>query len=121
MKPKVKRVAFTMVPVESVEKARVFYEETLGLVPGYEVPGSWIEYDRGGTCFGIYKFKLPWVTPGHRIGNLALEVASLAETLSELKNAGVPLEMDLTVTPVCKMAAVKDLDGNVIMLHELHP
>ncbi len=45
-----KKVAFTMYPVQDMKRARSFYEETLGLAVG----GSWVEYDLpSGGCFAI--------------------------------------------------------------------
>jgi extradiol dioxygenase family protein len=66
----IKKVAFTMYPVTDMDRARRFYEEQLGLNPGYIVEKSWIEYDVGGTCFGIYTFKLPWESGPVNFGHL---------------------------------------------------
>ena len=56
----INRVAFTMYPVTDLNRAREFYEGGLGLKPGYLIEKSWVEYDVGGTCFGLYAFRLPW-------------------------------------------------------------
>lgn len=51
-----KKVAFTMYPVQDAERARAFYEGTLGLTRGkYSPNGIWTEYDLpGGGCFALF-------------------------------------------------------------------
>jgi extradiol dioxygenase family protein len=58
-----KKVAFTMYPVENLERARNFYENTLKLQAGaISAGGKWIEYDLpGGGCFSI-------TTRNHSVG-----------------------------------------------------
>jgi len=43
-----KKVAFTYYPVTDVARARKFYEETLGLKSGYDLPG--------GGCLALTNF-----------------------------------------------------------------
>ncbi len=41
-----KKVAFTMYPVQNMERARRFYEKTLGLTPGsISAGGAWVEFN----------------------------------------------------------------------------
>lgn len=51
-----KKVAFTMYPVQDADRARTFYEGTLGLTRGkYSPNGIWTEYDLpGGGCLALH-------------------------------------------------------------------
>lgn len=115
----IKRVAFTMYPVADLKRARRFYEDYLGLKPGYIVENNWVEYDTGGTCFGLYTFRLPWEQGSTRSGNLALEVDDLDQSVGSLRDRKVEIIMEPMSTPVCRMAAITDPDGNILILHEL--
>lgn len=108
-----------MYPVADLERARQFYEHDLGLKPGYVVEKNWVEYDAGGTCFGLYTFRLPWEQSEPRAGNLALEVDDLDEAVARLRERKAEIKMEPMSTPVCRMAAVSDPDGNILILHEL--
>ena len=114
------KVAFTMYPVKDMPRARAFYEETLGLAAGRGGASSpWVEYDLpGGGCFAITT-----VTPNEPSasagGTIAFEVDDLPATIAELKGKGVDLAAEGIESPVCRMAIVKDPDGNAIVLHKL--
>ena len=45
----VRGVDFILLGVSDVERARAFYQDTLGLTPGAEWPPSWYEFDAGST------------------------------------------------------------------------
>jgi predicted enzyme related to lactoylglutathione lyase len=115
----IKRVAFTMYPVTDLDRARQFYENNLGLKHGYLIEKSWVEYDAGGTCFGLYAFRLPWEKNPPPSTNLALEVEDLDLAVTRLRELGTEIKMEPMETPVCRMAAVLDPDGNTLILHEL--
>jgi predicted enzyme related to lactoylglutathione lyase len=115
----IKRVAFTMYPVSDLKRARQFYEDDLGLKPGYDVENNWVEYDAGGTCFGLYTFRLPWEQGMTRSTNLALEVDDLDQAIARLRDRKVEIKMEPMSTPVCRIAAITDPDGNILILHEL--
>lgn len=114
------KVAFTMYPVTDMPRARAFYEETLGLGPSHNGGSSpWVEFDLpGGGCLAITT-----VTPNQPSasagGTIAFEVDDLPATIAELKAKGVDFAMDNIESPVCRMAIVKDPDGNAIILHKL--
>jgi len=51
-RPMLEKVAFTMLPVKDMKRARAFYEKTLGLTVGSHSSNAiWTEYDlpRGGA------------------------------------------------------------------------
>ena len=114
------KVAFTMYPVKDMPRARAFYEETLGLGPSRSGATSpWVEFDLpGGGCLAITT-----VTPNEPSasagGTIAFEVEDLPALVADLKAKGVAFAAEGIESPVCRMAIVKDPDGNAIILHKL--
>ena len=117
---KITEIAFTVVPVSSLKRARPFYEETLGLkatkVFEKEDKGM-IEYDIGaGTLAlgcGSALFK-----PSPDGGAIALEVEDFDAAVARLKERGATFKLEPYETPVCRMAVIVDPDGNSLMLHQ---
>ena len=115
-----RKVAFTMYPVTDMPRARAFYEKTLGLPPSsYGAQSPWVEFDLpGGGCLAITT-----VTPNQPSasagGTIAFEVDNLPATIADLKAKGVEFAVEDIESPVCRMAIVKDPDGNAIILHKL--
>jgi predicted enzyme related to lactoylglutathione lyase len=117
-KPMFEKVAFTMLPVKDMKRARAFYEKTLGFTVGsHSSNGIWTEYDlpRGG-CFAL--FATQSAEPGGG-GSLAFEVADLDELITELDGKGIYFEARMVHSPVCRMSILKDSEGNSLILHEL--
>jgi predicted enzyme related to lactoylglutathione lyase len=115
-----KKVAFTMYPVQDAERARAFYEGTLGLTRGkYSPNGIWTEYDLpGGGCLAL--FATDEVKPSADSGgSVAFEVADLDALTARLKEEGVRFKSYMIHSPVCRMAIILDTEGNSIILHEL--
>lgn len=114
------KVAFTMYPVTDMPRARAFYEDTLGLPPSRSGAASpWVEFDlAGGGCLAITT-----VTPNEPSasagGTIAFEVEDLPALVADLKAKGVAFAAEGIESPVCRMAIVKDPDGNAIILHKL--
>lgn len=118
MSIQVKEVAFVFHPVTDIARARKFYEGILGLKVGAQVefaPGQWwIEFDIAGQALAISN-----AVPGAPAASLTLEVVNLDEALAALRAAGIPLAHEIHEFPPCRLAAVKDPDGNQIGLHQL--
>ena len=114
------KVAFTMYPVEDMQRARAFYEGTLGLGPSRSGASSpWVEYDLpGGGCLAITTVtpQQPSASAG---GTIAFEVEDLAGLVADLKAKGVAFPADNIESPVCRMAVCLDSEGNSIILHKL--
>jgi predicted enzyme related to lactoylglutathione lyase len=113
------RVAFTMYPVEDTQRARAFYEATLGLQVGsHSNDGMWTEYDLpGGGCFALGRTGgKPSAESG---GTIALEVEDLDAEVARLREQGVTFLHDMINSPVCRMSIIRDSEGNAIILHEL--
>jgi predicted enzyme related to lactoylglutathione lyase len=117
----IKKVAFTMLPVLDVPRARKFYEETLGLTVGLhggQGDNWWIEYDLPqGGCIALSSFGPS--KPGDGI-TLALEVEDLDSLMERLKAAGVEFKHGIIPGPHCRMAPCADSEGNPILLHQLN-
>jgi catechol 2,3-dioxygenase-like lactoylglutathione lyase family enzyme len=119
MREHFKRVGFTVYPVKDMKRARDFYEGVLGLKPGESFQDAWQEYDFGGTCFAITSMIAEFVKPGTQ-GSVAFEVSDLPALVKKLRAKDVKFaEDELMDTPVCKMAFMKDPDGNTVSLHQL--
>jgi uncharacterized protein YndB with AHSA1/START domain/predicted enzyme related to lactoylglutathione lyase len=119
----VKKIAFTMVPVTDVARARRFYEEALGLVVGLAGGRGdmfWIEYDLpGGGCLAITNTSgnQPSTAAG---ATVALEVHDLESLVKHLRGAGVTFKTEEMIKgPRCRMAVCVDPEGNAILLHQL--
>jgi predicted enzyme related to lactoylglutathione lyase len=115
-----KKVAFTMYPVKDPQRARAFYEKTLGLTPGSKSEnGVWTEYDLpGGGCLALFAGGdlKPSADSG---GSVAFEVEDLDALTARLKTEGVEFKAENIQSPVCRMAVMLDSEGNSIILHEL--
>ncbi|MBI3992823.1 MAG: VOC family protein [Candidatus Lambdaproteobacteria bacterium] len=117
-----KKVAFTMYPVQDPQRARAFYEGTLGLAVGsHSSNGTWTEYDLpGGGCLAL--FATGDIAPSAAAGgSIAFEVDDLDALIARLKSEGVKFQADMIHSPVCRMSIILDSEGNSIILHELKP
>lgn len=119
-----KKIAFVMYPATDVPRARRFYEQTLGLVPGLagEHAGSWwVEYDLpGGGCLAISNASgdTPSANAG---GTVAFEVEDLDALIADLEGKGVAFASDMIHGPRCRMRVCLDSEGNTLLLHQLNP
>jgi predicted enzyme related to lactoylglutathione lyase len=116
-----KKVAFTMYPVQNMERARRFYEKTLGLMPGsISAGGAWVEYDLpGGGCFAITTLAEGLMPSSDAGGKIAFEVENLDALVKQLKSVGIQFKMDVFSTPVCQMSVILDSEGNALTLHQI--
>lgn len=117
-----KKIAFTMYPVSDINRARNFYEKTLGLTMSkISAGGSWIEYDLpGGGCFAITTLAEGVKPSSNSGGSVAFEVEDLDSLVTKLKSDGVKFKLDVFPSPVCRMAVILDSEGNVVTLHQLN-
>jgi predicted enzyme related to lactoylglutathione lyase len=113
-------VAFSCYAVTDLKRARTFYEDVLGLKPCsvFEKEGmGFIEYELGPHTLaigaGAELFK-----PGPTGATVALEVEDFDEAIKSLKARQVRFVMESYDTPVCRMAAIADPDGNFLMIHK---
>jgi predicted enzyme related to lactoylglutathione lyase len=116
----IKKVAFTYYLVENIERARIFYEEIIGLkVSKIYSDGIWIEYDLPeGGCFVLYR-KEGYKPESSSGGQIAFEVDNLLEFVKELRNKNVKIIGDMISSPVCEAFIIEDSEGNHICLHQI--
>jgi predicted enzyme related to lactoylglutathione lyase len=117
---KITEIAFSGYPVTDLARARKFYEGVLGLKPTLiNEQVKWIEYDLGGTTFGIGAY--PQWKPSADGPLVAFEVDDFEKTVAELKKAQIPFSFETIETPVCHIAMIQDPDGNSVMIHKRKP
>ena len=115
----------TMLPVIDMARAREFYEQRLGLVPGgFKADGKFVYRVAGST---LALFPKPEGTKAEHTA-ISFQVQDIAAEVAALKRAGVVFEdYDFpdfkTVDHVCvlgaeKAAWFKDSEGNYLCLHE---
>jgi predicted enzyme related to lactoylglutathione lyase len=116
---KITNIAFIGIPVTDIKRARAFYEGVLGLKPAGEfAEGVWIEYDIGDGTLAIGSVGDQW-KPSSDGTSVALEVDDFESAIKSLKAAKVSFDTENVESPVCRMAVVKDPDGNKIIIHKL--
>jgi catechol 2,3-dioxygenase-like lactoylglutathione lyase family enzyme len=113
----VERTDFISVPVTDMERATVFYRDTLGL-PVVD-PRAFPEFQLGEnvSMYLIDPTQTGSSFQGGHSSPIALRVADVAEARRELEERGVAFEGDTLDTGVCHMAFFEDPDGNRLMLH----
>ncbi len=111
--------AYTAYPVLDAARARAFYEGVCGLRPGmvFEDGGhSWIEYDLGGHTLALVAGVPEW-KPGGDGPSLALEVEDFDRAMAALREAGAGVLLEPMDCPGCRMAVVRDPEGNALVIH----
>ena len=112
-----------MLPVKDLQRARRFYEESLGLVDGAAKPDGKVVYRCGGTEIAL--FPKPEGTRADHTA-LSFRVDDIARSIESLEARGVRFaDYDLpglkTVGHVCVLGAEKaawfeDTEGNILCL-----
>jgi catechol 2,3-dioxygenase-like lactoylglutathione lyase family enzyme len=116
----------TILPVKDMDRARRFYERTLGLQPeGFAADGNYVFACGGGAHIALIP-KSEGTKAEHTA--LSFEVQGIEKAIAELQGNGVVFEeYDLpnlkTVDHVCvlgsdKAAWFEDSEGNYLCLHE---
>jgi catechol 2,3-dioxygenase-like lactoylglutathione lyase family enzyme len=114
-----------MLPVKDLARARLFYEDALGLEPGGAKPDGKFVYHCGGTELAL--FPKPEGTKAEHTA-ISFKVDDIAAAIVELKQRGVAFDdYDLpgfkTVEHVCvlgseRAAWFRDPEGNILCLHQ---
>jgi predicted enzyme related to lactoylglutathione lyase len=116
----------TVLPVIQMDRARKFYQDTLGLKPvGFAADGNYIFACGGGAQIAL--IPKPQGTKAEHTA-LSFEVRGIEDVIAKLQARGVVFEdYDLpglkTVEHVCvigsdKAAWFKDPEGNYLCVHE---
>jgi catechol 2,3-dioxygenase-like lactoylglutathione lyase family enzyme len=117
--------AVPMIAVKDLDRARRFYEETLGLKTKDEWGGEGATLKSGDTLINLYKSEFAGT---NKATALTFDVDDIEDEVRELKEKGVFFEHynlpglqqqgDIEVGEDMKIAWFKDPDGNILSLVE---
>ena len=117
--------ATAMIAVKDIDRARKFYEGTLGLETKDAMGGEVLTMKSGDTTINVYRSEFAGT---NQATALTFDVADIAAEVRELKDKGVFFEQydllglerkgDLYVAQGMKTAWFKDPDGNILSLFE---
>jgi predicted enzyme related to lactoylglutathione lyase len=110
----VERTDFVSVAVRDLDRAKVFYGETLGIRRNTRAHASYPEFETGNLTISLRSSSDDF-TPGS--ASIAFRVADVAAARTRLEDAGVEFDGETFDTGVCHVAFFKDPDGNGLVLH----
>jgi catechol 2,3-dioxygenase-like lactoylglutathione lyase family enzyme len=115
--------AMPMIAVKDLDRARKFYEDTLGLKTDEDWGGEGVTLKSGDTLVNVYRSQFAGT---NKATALTFEVGDIDKEISELKDKGIFFEHydlpgleqrgDCYVGDGMKTAWFKDPDGNVLSL-----
>ncbi len=112
----IKSLAFVAYPVSDIKKSTDWYRDVMGFKPGDMASDHWVEFEAGGTTFGIGRAEELGLVPGSAC-SVAFEVSDLDGAIAALKAKGAEVT-PVWDSPNCRASFVKDLDGNRVALHQ---
>ncbi len=115
----VKDMAFIAYSVRDIPRARDFYRDVMGLEPGDSFGDHWVEFNVGGTTFGIGNGTPLGYEPGASTG-AAFEVDDVRAVRERLEKAGVEVS-DVHEFPTCQTCFSRDPEGNRFAIHQTRP
>jgi catechol 2,3-dioxygenase-like lactoylglutathione lyase family enzyme len=117
--------ATPMIAVKDIDRARKFYEDTLGLETTDAMGGEVLTVKSGETTINVYRSEFAGT---NKATALTFDVDDIGSEVRELKDKGVFFEQydmpglerqgDLYVAQGMKTAWFKDPDGNILSLFE---
>ena len=117
--------ATPMIAVKDIDRARRFYEETLGLDTKPAMGGEILEVKSGDTLINVYKSEFAGT---NKATALTFDVEDIEAEVRDLKDKGIFFEQydmpglekqgDLYVAEGMKTTWFKDPDGNILSLFE---
>ena len=117
--------ATPMIAVKDLDRARQFYEDTLGLKPKDEWGGEGATLKSGDTVINVYRSEFAGT---NKATALTFDVDDIETEVRELKDKGIFFEHydlpglkqqgDIHVGEGMKTAWFKDPDGNILSLIE---
>lgn len=117
--------ATPMIPVKDLDRARTFYEDTLGLKMKDEMGDEVLRMESGDTEINVYRSEFAGT---NKATALTFEVDDAEKEVADLKEKGIFFEHydlpgltqqgDLYVAEGFKTAWFKDPDGNILSLVE---
>ena len=112
---RVEHVDFVSLLTQDIQRAPVFYAETLELEIEAEGPDD-MEFRAGQVTLDIFNPASQGQPFAPALGGLALRVPCVAAARAALEAKGVEFDGETLDTGVCHMAFSHDPDGNALML-----
>jgi catechol 2,3-dioxygenase-like lactoylglutathione lyase family enzyme len=109
----VEQVDFVTVPTQDVARAVAFYRDVLGLPESEFSEG---EVEASNVTLGFWDPAADGEAFVPNTAGVGLRVPDVATAVDEARTAGAEV-IGIEDTGVCHMGFVKDLDGNVLILH----
>jgi catechol 2,3-dioxygenase-like lactoylglutathione lyase family enzyme len=110
---KVEQVDFVSVPTRDMPRALAFYREVLGLPESEYSDG---EVEAPNVTLSFWSPEADGDVFQANTAGIALRVADVESAVEEFRAAGGEV-IGVEDSGVCHMGFVKDLDGNVLILH----
>lgn len=110
---RVEQVDFVTVPARDVERAVAWYRDVLDLPASASAAG---EVETPNVTLSFWSPEADGEPFQANTAGIALRVSDVAAAVDELRAAGAEV-IGIEDTGVCHMGFVKDLDGNVLILH----
>ncbi len=108
----VRAVDFVQIQVRDMDRALGFYRDALGMPVGEAWGNEWVELAAGDTTIAL-------AAEVEGVG-VALSVDSVSDAIEELKAKGIEVVAGPHDNQWCASAAIKDPDGNLVLLHQRH-
>lgn len=108
--------------VKDLDRAKRFYEETLGFAPVHVEGGELIVYKSGGTVFNVYRSDfagtnqataMTWAV-GDRLEDVARALAARGVRFEHYDLPGMRRDGDIHTAGDMKVAWFRDPDGNIL-------
>lgn len=116
---RVRAIDFVITNVSELERAKAFYQETLGIGDAVlSESEGWIEFATQPVALALGVPPPGWSKPP--VTAIAIAVDDVRAAVEELRAKGVTILMEPVETPVCTMAYIADPDGNPLFLHRRH-
>jgi predicted enzyme related to lactoylglutathione lyase len=115
----VQGIDFIALPAADMTRAVAFYRDVLGLKPGSDFGGQFVEFEVGGATLAVFDPKAQG-RPFEPVsaGAIALAVPDVAAAVASLKAAGVTFMTDAFDSGVCHGAFFQDSEGNSLLVHQ---
>ena len=111
----VRAIDFVVINVSDVERARAFYQDTLGMsFPLIEFGDNWKEIDAPPVALALRQDK---TDPGVNAA-IALAVDDVYAAVEELRAKGIEMLFGPSESESCYSALFRDPDGNLLLLHQ---
>ncbi|HSR29565.1 MAG TPA: VOC family protein [Anaerolineae bacterium] len=116
-----KKVDDVFFNVDDMDKAVAFYRDKVGLAVKYE-SADWVELDAGNVTIALRRYGSgPEGRPELGVGEgatLVFEVDDIEAARTELQGQGVEFVGGIFEYGAVKLAAFKDLNGNVLQIYQ---